>query len=92
MRDRAKFQPLFEALAETGKISNRERFVKEPGGIWCFKSHARRLACFFDAQDVVLIYGFGKKTDNSKRSRRHLETAARLRTEYLAETRGGAND
>lgn len=89
MRDRAKFEPLFERLAETGRISNKDRFVKEPGDIWCFKAHARRLACFFDARDVVLIYGFGKKTDNSKRSRRHLETAAKLRTEYLTENRRG---
>lgn len=92
MRDRAKFEPLFERLAETGRISNKDRFVKEPDGIWCFKAHAKRLACFFDEQDVVVIYGFGKKTDNSRRSRRHLKTAAKLRAEYLNERKGGANE
>jgi hypothetical protein len=83
--EQAKFEPLFRALAETGKITNRERFAKEPNGIWCFKTHGRRLACFFDGRDVVLIHGFGKKTDNSRRSRRELKTAAKLRLAYLDE-------
>jgi hypothetical protein len=87
--DQAKFEPLFRALAETGKITNRERFVKEPDGIWCFKTHGRRLACFFIGRDVILIDGFGKKTTKSKRSRRKLETAAKLRDVYLAENRRG---
>jgi phage-related protein len=85
--DQAKFEPLFHRLAETGKISNRERFVKEPNGIYCFKCHARRIACFFDERDVVLIHGFGKKTTSSKRSRRQLATAAKLRAQYLEENR-----
>jgi mRNA-degrading endonuclease RelE of RelBE toxin-antitoxin system len=83
--DRAKFEALFRALADTGQIRNKERFVKEPGDIWCFKQHAKRIACFFDERDVVLIYGFGKKTDQSKRTRRELATAAKLRTGYLKE-------
>jgi hypothetical protein len=87
--ERAKFEPLFKALAETGKITNRQRFVKEPNGIWCFKTHARRLACFFIERDVVLIYGFGKKTTSSKRSRRELDTAAKLRETFLEEHRRG---
>lgn len=89
--ERAKFEPLFQALAETGKITNRERFVKEPNGIWCFKTHGRRIACFFIGRDVVLIDGFGKKANNSKRSRRRLETAGKLRTGYLAEIEGGGD-
>ena len=84
-RERAKFEPLFDALAETGKITNRERFTKEPNDIWCFKTHGRRLACFFLGRVVVLIHGFGKKTDRSRRSRRELETAAKLRRAYLDE-------
>jgi Phage derived protein Gp49-like (DUF891) len=87
--EQAKFEPLFDRLAETGKISNRERFVKEPNGIYCFKSHARRIACFFDMRDVVLIHGFGKKATSSKRSRRQLATAARLRVQYLEENPKG---
>jgi phage-related protein len=84
-KERAKFEPLFNALAETGKITNRERFTKEPNDIWCFKTHGRRLACFFLGRVVVLIHGFGKKTDRSRRSRRELETAAKLRRAYLDE-------
>ena len=72
-------------MAETGKIRSKERFAKEPDGIYCFKNHGRRIACFFEGRDVVLIDGFGKKTNQSKRSRRRLETAARLRVEYLNE-------
>lgn len=89
-RDRAKFEALFRLLAETGQIRNKQRFVKEPGDIWCFKQHAKRIACFFDERDVVLIYGFGKKTDQSKRTRRELATAARLRVGYLKSKEGGA--
>jgi len=81
--DRAKFEALFRRLAETGKIKNKEKFVKEPNGIYCFKCHAKRIACFFDGREVVLIDGFGKKTNQSKRSRRRLETAAKLREQYL---------
>jgi hypothetical protein len=88
-RDQAKFEPLFRALAETGKISNKERFVKEPDGIYCLKCHAKRIACFFDGGDVVLIDGFGKKANNSRRSRRHLKTAAKLRRQYLDEKKKG---
>jgi mRNA-degrading endonuclease RelE of RelBE toxin-antitoxin system len=82
-RDRAKFEALFRLMAETGQIRSKERFVKEPGGIWCFKRHGMRIACFYDERDVVLIHGFGKKTTQSKRSRRELETAAKLRDHYL---------
>jgi phage-related protein len=83
--DRAKFEALFRRLADSGEIKSKERFVKETGGIWCFKQHGLRIACFFDEGDVVLIHGFVKKTTRSKRSRRELETAARLRERYLEE-------
>ncbi|HWM54306.1 MAG TPA: type II toxin-antitoxin system RelE/ParE family toxin [Solirubrobacterales bacterium] len=81
--DRAKFEASFRMLAETGHIKSKERFVKEPGGIWCFKQHGMRIACLFDERDVVLIHGFGKKATKSKRSRRELETAAKLKDHYL---------
>lgn len=90
-REQAKFEPLFRRLAETGKITNRERFIKEPDGIYCFKNHAKRIACFFDELDVVLIDGFGKKTTNSKRSRRRLATAAKLRRQYLDDKQRGCS-
>lgn len=83
--DQAKFDALFRRLAETGRIKNKEKFVKEPDGIYCFKCHSKRIACFFDGRDVVLIDGFGKKTGQSTRSRRRLATAARLRAQYLRE-------
>jgi hypothetical protein len=81
--ERAKFEALFRRLADTGEIKDKTKFVKEPDGIYCFKWHSKRIACFFDGQEVVLIDGFGKKTNKSKRSRRRLQTAARLRAQYL---------
>jgi hypothetical protein len=88
-RERAKFEALFRLLAETGKIRSKERFVKEPNGIYCFKNHGKRIACFFDGKDAVLIDGFGKKTTRSKRSQRQLETAAKLRVNYLEQKSKG---
>jgi len=82
-REQLKFDALFHRMADTGRIRSRERFAKEPDGIYCFKNHGKRIACFLHGRDVVLISGFAKKTDQSTRSRRHLETAARLRKEYL---------
>lgn len=81
--EQAKFEPLFRRLAETGRIHNRERFIKEPGGIYCFKTHARRIACFHLGRDIVLIHGFTKKSTKSRRSARNLEIAANLRLQYL---------
>jgi hypothetical protein len=81
--DRAKFEPLFRRLAAAGRITNKERFRKEPDDIFCLKSQSRRLACFDHGRDLVLIYGFTKKTERSRRSRRHLATAARLRRSFL---------
>jgi Phage derived protein Gp49-like (DUF891) len=85
--EQARFEALFRRLADTGKIKDKRKFVKEPSGIYCFKCHGKRIACFFDGRDVVLIDGFGKKTNQSKRSRRRLETAAKLRMQYLEEER-----
>lgn len=85
--ERAKFEALFRQMAEVGRIRSKERFTREPDGIYCFKNHGKRIACFFDGRDVVLIFGFDKKTDQSTRSRRHLDTAARLRARYLDNAR-----
>ena len=42
-----------------------------------------RLACFFDDGQIVIISGFEKKTRRDRRSKTKLETAVRLRDDYL---------
>lgn len=82
IRLRAKFEPAFTAMAETGKIANPEKFAFEGDGLFCFKIHKHRLACFNDGRDVVIISGFTKKDDRSKKSARELEIAKGLRDDY----------
>lgn len=82
--ERAKFQALFELMAENGVILNKERFRKEHAThISCFKSGQHRLACFREGRSLMLVHGFRKKTDKDKRLKRGLEAAERIRTEHL---------
>jgi Phage derived protein Gp49-like (DUF891) len=81
--ERAKFAVLFERMASTGTIHNEEHFRKESDNIYCFKRGQHRLACFRQGRDFMLVHGFRKKSDKDKRLKRHIETAERLRTEYL---------
>jgi hypothetical protein len=81
--NKASFDHLFERLAETGQIRNREKFRQEASNLFVFKIFKERLACFFDGKDVVVIYGFKKKTTGDKRSARHLENAAKVRDTFL---------
>lgn len=83
IQQRAKFEPAFTAMAETGKITNPEKFNSEGDGLFCFKIHKHRLACFYDGRDVVIISGFEKKDDRSKRSSRELTIAKGLRGDYV---------
>jgi hypothetical protein len=83
VRQRAKFEPAFTAMAETGKITNPEKFNFEGDGLFCFKIHKHRLACFSDGRDVVIISGFEKKDDRSKKSARELAIAKDLRNDYV---------
>lgn len=83
IRQRAKFEPAFTAMAETGKITNQEKFNFEGDGLFCFKIHKHRLACFNDGRDLVIISGFDKKDDRSKRSSRELAAAKELRDDYV---------
>lgn len=86
--DKAKFDALFERMAETGTIKNTEQFRKESDHVYCFKRGQHRLACFREGRDLMLIHGFRKKSDKDKRLKRHIETAERLQTEYLDQTQG----
>jgi mRNA-degrading endonuclease RelE of RelBE toxin-antitoxin system len=81
--DQAKFVPWFQRMAETGRITNTEKFRQEGKNLYAFKIFKQRLICFFDGRDVVLIHGFTKKADNSRRISRELKTAETLRDTYL---------
>ncbi len=85
--ERAKFQVLFERMAGVGIIRNSEHFRSEEGNISCFKRGQHRLACFRVGSDVMLVDGFRKKSDKDKRLKRHIETAERIRAEYLDRTK-----
>lgn len=85
--DRAKFEPSFGRMAETGRIINAEKFRMESQNLFVFKIFKHRIACFFDERDVVLIHGFVKKEDKSRRVDRELKTAEHLRNNYLERKR-----
>lgn len=80
---KTKFDAVLRRLCEVGRIHNQEKFRKEIDDVYCIKIFKHRLACFFRGGDLLIIDGFGKKTTTDKRARRHLETASRLRDEYL---------
>ena len=86
LAEKAKFQALFERMARDGRILNKEQFRKEAGNIYCFKRGQHRLACFREGRDLMLVYGFRKKSNKDKRSARHIAAAERIRTEYLDPT------
>lgn len=83
--DKVKILALFERMAEHGQIRNEQKFRKEEGSIWAFKSFQHRLYCFFDGTDVVVTNGVRKKSNRA--SREDLQRANRIRSEYLAAKR-----
>ena len=82
-REQAKFEPLFDRMANLGLIRNEEQFRNEGTNLYALKRGQRRILCFFDGRDVVLIDGFTKKSDRGRKHRRDLQTATRLRDRYL---------
>jgi len=78
--NRTKIDVLFERLASTGKISNKEKFKKIEGTqkLFEFKSFQIRLICFFTSNKrVVICHALMKKKD--KHSSTDLEYAESLR-------------
>lgn len=70
--DQAKILGLFERLAETGRISNVEKFksLKDRGfGLWEFKSFQTRLiGDFRSGRRFVVAHGVTKKKDELDRA------------------------
>lgn len=81
-QEQAKFEALFQRLAETGRIFDPRKFRAEGAGIFCFKIRQRRLACFFDGKDIAITHGFVKKGDKVPPG--ETDRAKRIRNEHLS--------
>jgi len=79
--DQQKLAALFERMAETGKIGNTQKFKKEEGHIFAFKSFRIRVGRFQVQRTWFLTHGFNKKSDHWPRS--ELDKAERIRLEHL---------
>ncbi|MGH2879640.1 MAG: hypothetical protein ACRDK4_08555 [Solirubrobacteraceae bacterium] len=87
---RVRFDALFERMAREG-IRNKQRFEWIDGPIGYFKVDRHRITCFEEEDGrMLLVSGILKKTDKDTRSRREINTALRLRDDYLK--RKGAHD
>lgn len=80
-RDQRRLAVLFQRLADTGKINNREQFKRLSGKIWEFKRGQIRVACFQVKDRWRLTNGVIKKSDKWKKS--DIERARRIMTEDL---------
>ncbi len=63
IKDKAKLVHLFKQLANTGRISNKEKFRHEGGKIFSFKVGQIRIACYQSGNRWILTHGFNKKRD-----------------------------
>jgi hypothetical protein len=79
-----KVYALFRRMAQDGKIVNREKFRKERGEIFAFKSFQIRISCFRLGGTWYLAYGFSKKANRWKDE--DLDRADRIRLEHLQRT------
>jgi len=78
--DKAKLARLFRWMAMTGRIRNEEKFKKEQGDIFGFKSFQIRVGCFQVGQRWLLTHGFRKKKNHWPDS--ELKRAESIRDEY----------
>lgn len=79
--DKRKVEFLFAALAENGRIANREQFRRVNRVLWEFKSYQLRVFGDFRPGDrFVVVYGTVKKSN--KLAKREIEVAERLMSEW----------
>jgi len=79
--ERRKLAVLFQRMADTGQINNKEQFRKEAGEIFAFKRHQIRIGCFQAGGCWFLTHGFRKKANAWPPAQ--LQRAERIRTEHL---------
>lgn len=80
-----KLGTLFQRLADTGKIFNREQFKLVDEQIFEFKRHQVRVGCFQIGTRWLLTHGFVKKQDRWPKA--ELVRAHRIRVEHLERER-----
>jgi hypothetical protein len=70
--DQEKVANLFNLFCQQGRIWNEEKFKKEEGRIWAFKSFQVRILCAFLPRKlkptVLLLHALHKKADRLARS------------------------
>ncbi len=77
---------LFERLASRGEIRNQEQCRREADNLYSLKSKQHRFVFFREGGDLMFVHAFRKKTSKDIRLRRAMETAERIRTEYIDRT------
>lgn len=80
-KEQRKLAVLFQRMADTGRISNREQFKLVRGKLYEFKRYQTRVGCFRIQDRWVLTHGFIKKTDRWPRSQ--IERGERIMEEHL---------
>jgi phage-related protein len=85
-KNRAAIEARLRRYADHGRLSNDTQFKREVSPTFAFKIFKHRIIGFRFRNDVVLIDGFGKKTDNDTRADRNLKAAAARATDWLART------
>lgn len=88
--DKASLAVLFERMANTGQIHNREQFKKIEGDLFEFKRHQTRVGCFRDGNVWFLTHGFKKKRNKWKRS--DVERGIRIMQEHRQRQASRGND
>jgi len=83
--EKKKLIRLFQRTCEIGIPNNREKFRKEKGEIYAFKSFQVRVLCFYlpgqSRRTLVLTHALKKKADELKAS--ELDRAAEIRKKVL---------
>lgn len=87
MGEQVSLAALFDRMAQTGKINNREKFKKVEGDIFEFKKFQIRIGCFQVTRTWFLTHGFTKKQDHWPKS--ELKRANDIREEHQSRHRGG---
>ncbi len=83
-----KIAYMFESLAETGKIFNKEKFRNEGDQIYAIKASEDRFLCFFfDGAKVIVTNAYVKKS--TKMPPREKQKALNAKQDYIKRVKGG---
>lgn len=86
-KDRVRIQALFDLLADTGLISNKEKFKKLDGtDLYEFRNREIRFLCFWDAAGRLALTHMFRK-GGQKAPKRELKRANDIMAEHQARVR-----